>query len=202
MSLFKTGVLYVAIPFLAVITGYQLLQATESAESPSVVSDTLTPTPQVLKDLESLGGFKEDPTVSAKKTLYVFYDPTCPACHTIFNASRKGLHKKEGITIKWIPTTILGDDEHSVSAAIYGLTANSDEQQAMIFSANKPDIPITPAGAEGVSTNNQYLRTYAALTASILAVPTVLYMNPEGNNVTISYNISDDAYLLKLIDGV
>lgn len=202
MSLFKKSVLYVAIPFLVVITGYQALQVTGDAETTSVVSDTLTPTPQVLKDLESLGGFKEDPTVSAKKTLYVFYDPTCPACHTLFNASRKGLHKKEGITIKWIPTTILGDSKYSVSAAIYGLTANSNEQQAMIFSKNKPDIPITAAGAEGVSTNNQYLRTYASLTASILAVPTVLYMNPQGNNVTISYNISDDPYLLKLIDGV
>lgn len=202
MSVLKTGVLYVAIPFLAVMAGYQVLQATNSSEQSSIVSDTLTPTPQVLKDLESLGGFKEDESVSAKKTLYVFYDPTCPSCHTLFNASVKGLYQQHGITIKWLPTTILGDEEHSVAAAIYGLTANSKEQQARIFSADKLDIPITASGIEGVSTNNQYLKTYATLTASILAVPTVLYMNPNGNNVTISYNISDDPYLLGLIDGV
>lgn len=202
MSVLKAGVLYAVIPFLAVMAGYQVLQATNDSESSSIVSDTLTPTPQVLKDLESLGGFKEDEAIGAKKTLYVFYDPTCPACHTVFNATRKGFYQKHGITIKWIPTTILGDEEHSVAAAIYGLTAKSADDQAKIFSANKPYAEITTAGAEGVATNNQYLRTYATLTASILAVPTVLYMNPNGNNVTISYNISDDPYLLELIDGI
>ena len=55
MSVLKTGVLYVAIPFLAVMAGYQVLQATNSSEQSSIVSDTLTPTPQVLKDSESLG---------------------------------------------------------------------------------------------------------------------------------------------------
>ncbi|MBO6225870.1 MAG: thioredoxin domain-containing protein [Psychrobacter sp.] len=202
MSLMKTGVLYVAIPFLSVMVGYQALQTNRDLEQVSIVSDTLTPTPQVLKDLESLGGFKEDESIDAKKTLYIFYDPTCPSCHTLFDASKKNLYQKQGITIKWIPTTILGDEEESVSAAIYGLTANSKEQQAKIFSANKPYVPITSTGVEGVSTNNQYLKTYSSLTASILAVPTVLYMSPNGSNVTISYNISDDAYLLELIDGI
>lgn len=201
MSAIKTGVLYVAIPFMAVIAGYQYLDSTGSEEEVSVISSTLTPIPEVLKDLESLGGYKEDESIGPKKTLYVFYDPTCPGCHMIFNASRKGLYKKHGITMKWIPTTVLGDEEHSVAAAIYGLTANSEEDQARIFSANKPVIPITNTGMEGVALNNQYLRTYSALTASILAVPTVLYMNPKGNNVAISYNISDDPYLIELIDG-
>lgn len=202
MSLIKTGLLYVAIPFMSVMVGYQAIQAINKNEEVVVISDTLTPTPQVLKDLESLSGFKEDESISEKKTLYIFYDPTCPGCHTIFKASQKQLYTKHGITIKWLPTTVLGDQEFSVSAAIYGLDAKNKDEQAKIFSTNKPQVPITPEGVQRVATNNEYLKTYSALTASILAVPTVLYMNPKGNNVTISYNISDDPYLISLIDGV
>lgn len=201
MNIVKTGLVYVVIPFMAVMVGYQALQAARGHEEVAEITETLTPTPQVIKDLESLGGFKEDESISPKKTLYVFYDPTCPGCHTIFKASQKQLYTKHGITIKWIPTTILGDESYSVAAAIYGLDIKNKGEQAKIFSANKPSVQITEDGAQRVSTNNEYLKTYSALTASILAVPTVLYMNPNGNNVTISYNISDDPYLISLIDG-
>lgn len=191
------------IPFLVVIVGYQALTLKNNQEGvTSNMTEAFTPTPQILKDLEELSGYKEDESIGPKKTLYVFYDPTCPGCHTIFQASLKELYKDHGITIKWLPTTILGDEEYSLSAAIYGLSANSKEQQARIFSREKPKVEITPEGAQAVATNNEYLKTYSAMTASILAVPTVLYMNQQGSNVTISYNINDDDYLLKIIDGV
>lgn len=202
MSALKLGVMYGVIPFLAVMVGYQAIQLTSSEGNPPAIVDTLTPTPQVLKDLEQLGGFKENEAIDPKKTLYVFYDPTCPGCHTMFDASRKKLYEAHGVTMKWIPTTILGDEEESVAAAIYGLTATTEQQQTQIFSAQKPAAAITTEGMTSVATNNEYLKTYSALNASILAVPTVLYMNPEGKNVTVSYNISDDPYLIKLIDGI
>lgn len=184
------------------MAGYQGLKIIENNAETVVVSDVLTPTPSIIKELESLGGYKEDERVSAKNTIYVFYDPTCPGCHTVFNASKKKMYVKEGLTIKWIPTTILGDEESSVAAAIYGLTVKNDTGQEKIFSNNKPSGDISKENVTKIATNNEYLRAYSTLNTGILAVPTVLYMNPKGGNVVVSYNIPDDKYLLRVIDGV
>lgn len=203
MSMLKTSLLAV-IPFVAVVAGYQFIQpSSEDVENnKSVITESLIPTPQVLKDLEQLGGFKEDESVSPKNTIYVFYDPTCPSCHILFDASYKNLYQQHGLTIKWIPTTILGDSQESLSAAITGLNINDKNQQAMIFNNQSNNNPITDQGIDKIVENNEYLKAYSKLNAkSVFAVPTVLYMNQNGSNVRVSYNISDDKFLLKVIDG-
>lgn len=204
MSSLKSNILFIAIPFLTVMVGYQGLQVWQNNNNgePIQVITALTPTPEVIKELESLGGYKEDKEVDPKKTIYVFYDPTCPGCHAVFDASRKKIFLESGLTMKWIPTTVLGDEESSVAAAIYGLTASSEKDQSDIFSANKPAGEINTVNTQAVAKNNEYLKVYSSLNTGILAVPTVLYMDPEKGGVTVSYNIPDDPYLLKVIDGV
>jgi hypothetical protein len=40
------------------------------------------------------------------KTLYIIFDPRCPYCHGAYTKTRE--YVKKGGTIKWIPTTVLG----------------------------------------------------------------------------------------------
>lgn len=202
MSNLKTNLLYLAIPFMSVMVGYQGLQAWNNNAEPVAAVNALIPTPQVIKELDGLGGYKEDDSVDPKKTIYVFYDPTCPGCHAVFDASRKKIHLKDGLTMKWIPTTVLGDEPSSVGAAIYGLTASSEKEQADIFSLNKPSGEFNEKNTKAVAKNNEYLKVYSSLNTGILAVPTVIYVNQEKGDVTVSYNIPDDPYLLRVIDGV
>lgn len=61
---------------------------------------------EAIKGIATLSGIKEG-KAAIDKTLYIIFDPRCPYCHAVYAKTRA--YVKNGGTIKWIPTTILGD---------------------------------------------------------------------------------------------
>lgn len=86
--------------------------------------------PAVIEILDKLGGYKEDPSISADNTVYVMYDPRCPYCHKLFEVTRNLDQKGKNVTIKWLPTVALGGGE---------ATSNEMKRAAMALHVKTPE---------------------------------------------------------------
>jgi len=65
-----------------------------------------------IADVEKLQGVKEG-NGSPRKTIYIMYDPRCPHCKNVYDASRDFVRR--GGSIKWLPTTVLGDPQDGMN---------------------------------------------------------------------------------------
>lgn len=86
--------------------------------------------PDLFPILDALSGYKEDPTISPANTIYVIYDPRCPFCHKLFADTRNIDLKAKGITIKWLPATVLKDPEKSTAQAVAAMRAKTEAEFA------------------------------------------------------------------------
>ena len=65
-----------------------------------------------ISGVAALTGIKEGKGSDAN-TLYIVFDPRCPHCKNVFDQSRDFVRK--GGSIKWIPTTVLGDPQDGLN---------------------------------------------------------------------------------------
>lgn len=86
--------------------------------------------------LDDLRGFKYDESVAPEDTVYIVYDPRCPYCHQLFDKVSTVNLKEKGITIKWLPTTALGDSEEARKLGAMGLQSKSVQDFAKTFESN------------------------------------------------------------------
>lgn len=118
--------------------------------------------PEAFTYLESLGGFKEDPSVSPANTVYIVYDPRCPYCHEFFRKSRTIDLKAKGLTIKWLPTTALGSAEPGSKGeklAAQGLHIKDVAELEKTFGKNseEPNIEVTDEDRSKLNENFSFL---------------------------------------------
>ena len=71
-------------------------------------------------------GFKTGP-VMANKKVYVFFDPSCPHCKDLWNASL--VANRQDVSVSWIPVGVL--NPQSVTAAAKLLSALPDNAKAI-----------------------------------------------------------------------
>lgn len=168
-------------------------------ETPAVFTETL----------ELLGGFKEDPSISPANTVYVVYDPRCPYCHEMFEASRKLDLKAKGLTIKWLPTVALGvsgENDPIIGQAAYGLDAKNAAEFALSFTAPKGSKPtvdkVTDVHQTALDANLELL--YAASDQTFpgqpKSVPAAFYLDKRNGQPRMVYGPQQPA-ILKSIFG-
>lgn len=86
--------------------------------------------PDIFPILDALSGFKENASISPANTVYIIYDPRCPYCHQLFEDTRKIDLKAKGATIKWLPTTALGESTDAIAQAAAGMRAKTVDEFA------------------------------------------------------------------------
>lgn len=164
--------------------------------------------PESFNYLESLGGYKEDPSKSPADTVYVVYDPRCPYCHEFFKKSRQIDLAAKGVTIKWLPTTALGSEEPGSDAeklAVKAMYIKSPEEFAATFGKNPtiPDIEVTDQDRQKLQENLQMLigsvQELHGPNAPV-AVPTAFYMDKKANQPRLVQAPNDDD-VFKMIFG-
>lgn len=169
-----------------------------NAGASAVVPDENTTTGQVLGKyegeipeaftyLESLGGFKEDPSKSPADTVYVVYDPRCPYCHEFFRKTRGIDLAAKGVTIKWLPTTALGHADPGSDGeklAANGLHLKSVEELEKTFGKN-PEVPNITVSDEDRSKLSENLSMLFGSVEELYgpnapkAVPTAFYLDKQ-----------------------
>lgn len=156
--------------------------------------------PKVIGLLDSLKGFKEDPSVKPEDTVYVIYDPRCPYCHGLFDRIHKEVDlKQKKITVKWLPTVALGakgDNDPVIARAAYGLVAKSLEEFSNSF-ANRPipEVKVTDQMKVDLNDNLEFLyeasnRTFGE--SAPKSVPAVFFLDKQTGVPQMMYGASED----------
>lgn len=156
--------------------------------------------PKVIGLLDSLKGFKEDPSVKPEDTVYVIYDPRCPYCHGLFDRIHKEVDlKQKKITVKWLPTVALGakgDNDPVIARAAYGTIAKNLEEFSNSF-ANKPipEVKVTDQMKVDLNDNLEFLyeasnRTFGE--SAPKSVPAVFFLDKQTGVPQMMYGASED----------
>ncbi|OOR90203.1 hypothetical protein B0181_04830 [Moraxella caviae] len=140
----------------------------------------------ILEQVDQLGGYKEDSSKKMEDTVYVFYDPRCPYCHSLFDKTRD--IKASGRTIKWLPTVALGnrggDNSDTMKVAAAGLSLKNSSDLDSMFNHTHPGVDsVTPEQAAQVHTNLQALielaHNFNGPNAGV-GVPSAVYVDNDG----------------------
>lgn len=86
--------------------------------------------PESMKTVDSLAGVKEGKGGIAD-TVYVVVDPRCPYCRTAYNRMRPYVNK--GYSVKWIPTTALGNSQDGAPLVATVLQSENDSDKAKVL---------------------------------------------------------------------
>lgn len=125
---------------------------------------------------------------AAKDTAYVFFDPRCGYCHSLYKNTRTVA--SQGVSIKWIPVNTLGAAGVPVSAAVLrgGLPALS----LMARNALPGETP-TAMERERIEINTRYLTDITAQVGKQPATPTIVFQAPNGKFSVVQDDGSDKA---------
>lgn len=125
---------------------------------------------------------------SPEGTTYVFFDPRCPYCHGLFNATRQVA--KQGASIKWIPVNTLGAQGVPLSAEALRLGIPGMEALAK----------GTLRGVEPTILERERIQANTALFAAVVrqvgkdaATPTIVFQAPNGKLTVVQDDGSDKA---------
>lgn len=183
--------------------------STEEATIAQVVGEYQGEVPDVFNYLDSLGGYKEDPSKAVEDTVYVIYDPRCPYCHEMFRKTRNINLAEKGVTIKWLPTVALGnpsgENSDAEKLATQGLHIKNAEEFAQTLGgdATVPNIQVSDKDREQLKEN------LAMLFGSIeelhgkdhpKAVPTAFYLDKKTGKPRLLIGPNEDK-ALKMIFG-
>lgn len=187
-------------------------QATASASQPDMTPGQAIgkwdgEVPKVFEVLDTLGGFKEDPSIAPEDTIYLLYDPRCPYCTEFLKKSRNIDLKAKGVTIKWLPSVALGvqgEDDPVIAQAAFGLVATNIDDFMKSFgnggSAKKVDT-VTQDQIEALDANLSLLyeasnRTFGE--DSPKAVPAAFYMDKRNGSPRMVYGAQEDNILVSI----
>lgn len=140
-------------------------------------------TPEIIKFLDTLPGFKENDKLASHQTVFVFYDPSCPYCHQLFKATR--ILKNKDVTIKWIPTLANGNKTDDIARkATLGLSANlSAEQFNSVFGEGTVNAEFNAQAVTALNDNLIALIRTADQAFGVNSdkqVPAVVYTDKNG----------------------
>jgi len=163
--------------------------------------------PKVFEVLDTLGGFKEDPSIAPEDTVYLIYDPRCPYCTEFMKKSRNIDMKAKGVTIKWLPSVALGvsgENDPVIAQAAYGLVATNAADFMKSFGnggdAKKVDT-VTPEHTNALDANLSLLYEAADRTfgeGSPKAVPAAFYMDKRNGTPRMVYAAQEDEILISI----
>jgi len=115
---------------------------------------------------------------------YVFFDPNCPYCHKLYEATRSQV-KAGKLELRWIPVGILLPTSHGKAVAMLGA-----KEPLKAFYENEDKYTMGDGGIEedlGTPAIEKMLGANEALLArtQLGAVPLMLFTSKEGEPVLI-----------------
>lgn len=90
--------------------------------------------PEGFTVLDKLASYSEGKNSDPFKTVYIFFDPTCPWCHKAYKETRKYVEK--GYKIKWIPVDFVGGNNSRELAALLLTSSNQADVQRVKETTN------------------------------------------------------------------
>lgn len=164
-------------------------------------------TPAVIDYLDALGGYKENNNVDKHSTVYVFFDPSCPACHNYYSKTRF-IENRKDVTIKWIPTLARGEtnpasETYKKAAASLSILKNSNDLASMFGNAISP-VMVDKVTEEHTNELNKNLGAMFAAAdqaygeGASVGVPAIIYMDKTDGSVRMTFGGGDADDLLML----
>ena len=136
------------------------------------------------------------------KTLYIIFDPRCTHCDAVYKNTRD--YVRRGGSIKWIPTTVLGDVANG-AALIAGILEARDPVTALAAAMGKSVGGKSPSQAtsKAIADNEAYF--FAAFernkNAGAAGVPVAFFEKQDGSPQMVG-SIDDDVLLPKILNDV
>lgn len=156
-------------------------------------------TPEIMKLLDKMGGFKMDESVSIADTVYVIYDPRCPYCKSLHEKLLNTDLKGKEITIKWLPSLALGvsdANDPAVKRAAYALIAkNADEFNSSMNDTNPTDFELTSDMMMRLDENLAFLHESAIQTFGEehpRSVPATFFVDKKTGSPQMMFGASDE----------
>lgn len=151
--------------------------------------------PEIFPILDALAGYKEDASISPANTIYVLYDPRCPYCHQLFEDLRKIDLKAKNATVKWLPTTALGEDETALAQAVAATHAKSVDEFAATLGKNGQKVDKVTEKESQTIKDNQSIFSEAHKTAfagksTTPSVPAVFFLDKRTGKPRFIYGSS------------
>ncbi|MFB6350019.1 hypothetical protein ACFBZI_11360 [Moraxella sp. ZJ142] len=164
----------------------------------TVVGEFSGEVPSIMSVLEEMGGYKENASVAPENTVYVFYDPRCPYCHSLFDKSRE--LDQANVTIKWLPTIALGNDGGDQSDALRlaaaGLNIKDAQELRALFDRTSQGVDHVSDEMRSKLDENLSSLYFAADQmygeGSRRGVPAAIFLDKKSGKVQLVYGLSND----------
>lgn len=194
---------YITQDMLVTPTDAAALTGTPQATPEIIPTGSPTKMSEAIKGVASLTGVKEG-NASADKTLYIMFDPRCKYCHNVYQKTRDFV--KAGGTIKWIPTTVLGDSAGGASLVADVLQASNQRgAMAAVMGNARPSSSTKPSDAtrKAIAENEAYF--FAAFEknkgAGMAGVPVAFFETKNGSPQMVG-GVDDDVLLAKIFSDI
>lgn len=128
----------------------------------------------------------------AEKELWVFFDPNCPHCHTIWQTTRSFIDSGE-LKVNWLPIAFLSNTSAGKVAKFWQAddqVAVFNESEAQFNQGGSTPLrssEITRETREMLETNLNYLSDFGSN-----GTPTVVYKNKSGGVGVISSSMNEE----------
>lgn len=160
------------------------------------------PYPESIKTVSELAGYKEG-SLEVPNTVYVIIDPRCPICRKAYKATRKLIEK--GYSIKWIPTSALGDPAVGDPLAAVLLRGSKAEIADLLENHNSPKKSLLDAEAKAsLDLNLQFFK--AAFNnnpgAGQAGVPVAFFLDRRTGQARMLTGFGDNAILEEIFGAV
>ncbi|TXH73975.1 thiol:disulfide interchange protein DsbG [Thiobacillus sp.] len=181
----------------AALLGFVLLALTAWGQAA-----TLTPADRLLDHIEQATYVAEG---HGPRLLYVFFDPNCPYCHSLYQNLRPWVGKG-GLQVRWIPVGILTSSSEPKAAAILQapspLVALRKNEDDFGFSDDAGG-GIAPASRIGAKAQQELAANSALMQSQrIYGVPVLLYRDRSGRGQLLVGGPASPAELRALLDRI
>lgn len=152
----------------------------------------------IVNILDGLKGFKYDESVPAADTVYIIYDPRCPYCHALFDKIETIDLKAKQITIKWLPTLALGENETAAKQASLSLRAKTvaDFEAGFLTATDTSGVELTQQDRDALNENMAFLFEASDQTFGVdhpKSVPAAFFIDKKTGTPNMMYGASDEA---------
>lgn len=153
-----------------------------------------------ISGVAQLAGIKEG-KAPVERTLFIMFDPRCPYCHNVYRKTRDFV--ANGGTIKWIPTTILGDKANG-SRLVADIMQASNPVRTMAEVFDKKAGASSPSAATSKAINENEAYFFAAFEnnkgAGPMGVPVAFFQTANGPQMVSA--IDDDVLLSRIFKDI
>lgn len=149
--------------------------------------------PPAMQTVDSLQGFKEGKGGIAD-TVYVIIDPRCPYCQQAYTLTRPYVAK--GHTIKWIPTTALGDKANGTPIAATILQQTDPSVLSRVLGKHEPiKTTPTPETEAALDLNLKFMFAAFEQNGGKAGVPVAFYIDHRTGRPQMMTGLTDESVL-------